>query len=152
MYAIRSYYEEAQLPGAEAEVALQRSNFERSRQLLADKVVSQAEYDAAEAAYRVAQAAAANIRAAIGKKTIRAPFAGRLGVRLVNLGQVLKEGEAIVSLQSLDPIFADFSLPQQQLATLRVGMPVRVTSDALSGATVDGTLTTISPEVDAADV
>jgi len=141
--------EQAQLPGAEAEVALQRANLERIRQLLAEKVVSQAEYDSAEAAYRVALAAAANIRAAIGKKTIRAPFSGRLGVRLANLGQVLKEGEAIVSLQSLDPIYADFSLPQQQLAALRIGMPVRLTSDALPGETVAGTLTTISPEVDA---
>jgi membrane fusion protein (multidrug efflux system) len=140
----------AQLPGAEAGVVLARANLERARNLLAQKFVSQAEYDAAVANTRQAEAAADSIRAAIAKKTIRAPFAGRLGIRLVNLGQILREGDAIVSLQDLDPIFVEFLLPQQQLSLIRPGLPVRVTSDALPGATMTGKITAINPEIDAA--
>ena len=62
-----------------------------------------------------AQAQAENIRATIAKKTIRAPFSGQLGIRQVNLGQMLREGDPIVTLQALDPIYVDFTLPQQQL-------------------------------------
>jgi membrane fusion protein (multidrug efflux system) len=142
--------EQAQLPGAEATVTLAKRNLERARELLAQRVISAAEFDSAEADYKLAVAAADNIRAAIGKKTIRAPFSGRLGIRLVNLGQILKEGDAIVSLQSLDPIYADFTLPQQELARIGAGVAVRVTSDALPGATVEGKVTAINPEVDAA--
>jgi membrane fusion protein (multidrug efflux system) len=140
----------AQLPGTEAGVVLARANLERARNLLAQKFVSQAEYDAAVANTRQAEAAADSIRAAIAKKTIRAPFAGRLGIRLVNLGQILREGDAIVSLQDLDPIFVEFLLPQQQLSLIRPGLPVRVTSDALPGATMTGKITAINPEIDAA--
>ncbi len=142
--------EQAQLPGAEAEVELTRANLERARELLAQKFISRAEYDSAVANHRLAQAAADNIRAAIGKKTIHAPFPGRLGIRLVNLGQILKEGEEIVSLQSLDPIFVNFLLPQQQLGQLRTGLPVRVSTDALAGEVFSGKITAINAEVDAA--
>lgn len=141
--------EEAQLPGAEAAVALTKANLDRAAQLLAQKFISGAEYDAAKAAHRQAQAQAAAIRATIAKKTIRAPFAGRLGVRLVNLGQHLREGDAIVSLQTLDPIFVDFSLPQQQLAQLRPGLPVRVSADVLPQPR-GGTITALNPELDPA--
>jgi membrane fusion protein (multidrug efflux system) len=90
------------------------------------------------------------IRAAIAKKTIRAPFAGRLGIRLINLGQILNEGEAIVSLQSLDPIFINFSLPQQQLVQAQPGLTVQVTTDALPDQTIEGKITAINPAVDTA--
>jgi len=142
--------EQAQLPGAEATVTLTKANLERARELLAQKVISQAEFDSAEANFRVAVAAAESIRATIGKKTIRAPFAGRLGIRLVNLGQILKEGDPVVSLQTLDPIYVDFLLPQQQLGEIRTGLPVRVTTDALPDQRIEGSVTTINPEVDAA--
>ena len=142
--------EEAQLPGAEAAVVLARSNLERSRQLLAKKVIPVAEHDAAVAEYRQAVAQADNIRAAINKKKLRAPFAGRLGIRLVNLGQYLKEGDGIVSLQSLDPIYVNFLLPQQSLVHLRPGLPVRITTDSLPGETIEGRITTVNPEVDPA--
>jgi membrane fusion protein (multidrug efflux system) len=80
------------------------------------------------------QANADAIRATIEKKTIRAPFAGRLGIRLVNLGeQSLDAANRIVSLQSLTPVYADFSLPQQELSQLKTGLPVQVTSDAYPG-------------------
>jgi membrane fusion protein (multidrug efflux system) len=140
--------ERAQLPGAEAEVELTRANLERARELLAQKFISRAEYDGAVANHKLAMAAAESVRAAIGKKAIRAPFAGRLGIRLVNLGQILKEGDEIVSLQSLDPIFVNFLLPQQQLRQVGTGLPVRVTTDALPGETIGGRITAINPEVD----
>lgn len=142
--------EEAQLPGAEATVTLTKANMQRARELLSQKIISPAEFDSAEANYRVAVAAVESIRAAIGKKTLRAPFSGQLGIRQVNLGQILKEGDPVVSLQTLDPIFVDFLLPQQQLAEARTGLPVRLTADALPGQQIDGIVTTINPEIDAA--
>jgi len=142
--------EQALLPGAEAAVALAETNLARARELLADEAVSQAEYDTALAGHSQALAQVENLRATIAKKTVRAPFAGRLGIRQVNLGQILSEGDEIVSLQALNPIFVDFLLPQQQLADLQKGLPVRLTSDAVPGRTIEGRITTISPEIDAA--
>jgi membrane fusion protein, multidrug efflux system len=142
--------ERAQLPGLEARVTLARSNLDRAGNLLAEKIISQAEYDSAVADYQQATAEADNIRSAIGKKTIRAPFTGRLGIRLINLGQMLREGDAIVSLQTLDPVYVNFLLPQQQLLLIRTDLAVRVTTDALPGRAVEGRITTINPEVDAA--
>ncbi len=142
--------EKARLPGAEAAVDLAENNLERSRELLAGRIISQAEHDAAVATYRQALAEAENIRTIIEKKTIRAPFSGSLGIRQVNLGQILDEGQAIVSLQSLDPIFVNFLLPQQDLARIQAGLPVQVTSDALGEKTIQGKITAINPEVDAA--
>ncbi|UTG92103.1 efflux RND transporter periplasmic adaptor subunit [Geobacter sulfurreducens] len=141
--------EEAQLPGALAEAKLARANLRRSDQLLAEGIIAQADHDSAVATANQAQAQVDNIRATIAKKSIRAPFSGRLGIRQVNLGQILREGDPIVTLQSMDPIFVDFTLPQQQLSQLRKGLAVRVTTDALPGETVEGRVTAINPEVDA---
>jgi membrane fusion protein (multidrug efflux system) len=140
--------EEAQLPGAVAQADLARSVLARDAEMLAEEIISQAKYDASVAQLKEAVAQADEVRAAIGKKTIRAPFGGRLGIRQVNLGQILKEGDPIVTLQSLAPIFADFTLPQQELARLRTGLPVNVTCDCLPGQSVDGHLTAINPLVD----
>ncbi len=142
--------ENAQLRSAEATVALTKLSLERARKLLSQKTSSQAEFDNADAQYKQAVAQADNIRAIIAKKTIRAPFSGVLGIRLVNLGQILSAGDAIVSLQSLDPIFVNFSLPQQQLSRIRTGLTVRVKTDALPGQSVEGTITAINPEVETA--
>ena len=142
--------EEAQLRAAEAAVELAKRNLERLKKLLDRRTIAQSQYDDAEAKYKEGVASADAIRAAIAKKTIRAPFAGRLGIRLVNLGQILNEGEPIVSLQSINPIFVNFSLPQQQLARVQPGLTVRVTSDALPGQVIEGKITAINPEVDAA--
>jgi membrane fusion protein (multidrug efflux system) len=142
--------EEAQLRSAEAAAALAKLNVERLGKLLAERTIAQSQYDNAEAGYKQAVAQADNIRASIAKKTIRAPFDGRLGIRLVNLGQVLNEGEAIVSLQSLDPIFVNFALPQQQLSSINAGLAIRVTTDALPGEIIQGKITAINPQVDAA--
>jgi membrane fusion protein (multidrug efflux system) len=142
--------ETAQLRASEAAVALAKITLKRTRKLLTEKTVSQSQYDNAEAQYKQTAAQVDNIRATIAKKTIRAPFAGRLGIRLINLGQTLNEGDAIVSLQSFNPIFVNFSLPQQQLAQIRPGLIVRMTTDALPGRTIEGKITAINPAVDAA--
>jgi membrane fusion protein, multidrug efflux system len=141
--------EAAQLRSAEAAVALKRLEIERSRALLAKRAISKAQYDSAEAQFKQAVAEADIIRAVIGKKTVRAPFDGRLGIRLINLGQILKEGAPIVSLQKIDPIFVNFSLPQQQLSQIRPDLTVRITTDALPGRAVEGKITAINPEIDA---
>jgi membrane fusion protein (multidrug efflux system) len=143
--------ETAQLRSAEAAVDLARITLERSKKMLATKVVAESNYDNAEASLKQAQAQADGIRAAIAKKTIRAPFSGRLGIRLVNIGQIIKEGEPIVSLQNLDSIYVNFLVPQQQLPLIRLGYAVRLSSDGLPpGRMLEGTVTAINPNVDAA--
>ena len=141
--------EKAQLRSAESASELARIEFARTRKLLADKVISQSDFDSAQAQLTQALAQSDNIRAVIAKKTIRAPFAGQLGIRQINLGQVIKEGQAIVSLQSMHPLFVNFLLPQQQLAQIHTGLTVRVSMDALQGKVVTCPITAISPEVDA---
>ena len=142
--------EEAQLRAAEATVELARRNLERLKKLLERRTIAQSQYDSAEAQFKEGVARADTIRATIAKKNIRAPFTGRLGIRLVNLGQILNEGDPIVSLQSINPIFVNFSLPQQQLAEVKTGLTVRLTSDALPGQVIEGKITAINPEVDPA--
>jgi membrane fusion protein (multidrug efflux system) len=142
--------ERAQLRSSEATAELAKINLDRMSKLLANNTISQSEYDNAAAQYKQAVAQVDNIRAVIAKKTIRAPFAGRLGIRLVNLGQILNGGDPIVSLQSIDPIYANFLLPQQQLADIRPGYSVRITTNALAEQTITGTISAINPEVDAA--
>ena len=141
--------EEAQLPGAVAQVTVTKSILDRDAKMLEKKIISQAEFDTAVANYQQAMAQADNIRTTIAKKTIRAPFSGRLGIRQVNLGQILREGDPIVTLQSLDPIYVNFSLPQQELSRLHQGLPVKVTCDALPDVAVGGRITAMNPLVDA---
>jgi membrane fusion protein (multidrug efflux system) len=141
--------EESQLAAMEAQVGLARSNLARVRTLRTDGNVAQADLDAAEAAVKQYEANANTIRATIEKKTIRAPFAGRLGIRQINLGQYMDTGKPIVSLQSLAPVYADFSLPQQELAKLKTGLRVRLVSDTYPGQRFEGVLTAINPDLDA---
>src|SRR5688500_11516679 len=140
--------EEAQLRAAEATAALAKANLARSRDLRQSNTNSLAELDAADAQAKQAQAQTENIRTVIAKKTIRAPFTGRLGLRLVNVGQILKDGEAITTLQTMDPIYVNFSLPQQRLPLIAAGNVVRITTDAAPGQTLEGKITAISPEID----
>jgi len=142
-------WEEAQLRAAEAQVDLARLTAERVRKLAADKTLSQAELDTAEATLKENQAKADTISASIAKKIIRAPFSGQAGIRMVNLGEFLEAGKPIVSLQSLTPIYADFSLPQQELAQLKPGLAVQVTTDTFPDKFFSGILTAINPELDA---
>jgi membrane fusion protein (multidrug efflux system) len=142
--------EEAQLRALEAQTDLARINAERARKLRAENTVSQSELDTAEATLKQAQANADNVRATIAKKTIRAPFAGRLGIRQVNLGEYVEAGKTtIVSLQALDTVYAEFSLPQQELARLKPGQPVHLTADTYPGKQFEGTLTSLNPDLDA---
>lgn len=140
--------EQAQLRAAEATAALAKANLDRARDLRQANTNSPAELDAADATAKQAAAQVENIRALIAKKTVVAPFAGRLGLREVNIGQILREGDPITSLQTLDPIYANFSMPQQRISQLAVGTPVQVTSDAAPAQKFEGKINAISPEVD----
>jgi membrane fusion protein (multidrug efflux system) len=140
--------EEAQLKSAEARLQLSRSNLDRQQGLLQKRVSSQSDYDAAEAEFKEAEASVAEIKATIERKLIRAPFAGALGIRQVNLGQYLKSGDPVAPLQSLDPIYVNFSLPQQKLKDIAVGREVRVRADGLPDETFTGKVTSINSVVD----
>jgi membrane fusion protein (multidrug efflux system) len=140
--------EQAQLRAAEATAALAKANLDRSNDLMQKSTISKAEFDASDAQYKQAMAQADGIRAVIAKKNIRAPFAGRLGLRLINLGQILRDGDAITTLQTLDPVYVNFSVPQQRLSVLAAGRPVRITTDAAPGETFEGKINAISPEID----
>ena len=141
--------EEAQLRSLDAQTELAQTNLARVKILRAEKTVSQAELDQAEASMKQTQANADAVRAAIAKKAIRAPFAGTLGIRQINVGQYLEAGKFIVSLQSLAPVYGDFSLPQQELARLKTGLAVSATSDTYPDKQFIGTLTAINPDLDA---
>jgi len=142
--------EQAQLTAAEAQRDLARLNFERMRGLLNERVISQSEFDRATAEQRQGDARVGEIRAAIARKTIRAPFSGVLGIRRVNLGQYLSGGDALVTLQSLNPIYVNFGVPQQSSSQMRVGRTVRITSDSLPGVEFSGRVTAIDSIVDQA--
>jgi membrane fusion protein (multidrug efflux system) len=117
--------------------------------LRAENTVSQSELDQVETALQQKQAEADALRATIAKKTIRAPFGGRVGIRQVNEGEYVEAGKLIVSLQLLMPVYGDFALPQQELARVRPGLPVRALTDAYPGQQFEGTLTAIDPDVNA---
>lgn len=142
--------EQAQLAAAESARELAKLNFERMRGLLDERVVSRAEFDRANADYAQSDAHVGEIKAAIDRKTIRAPFSGLLGIRQVNLGQYLSAGTPLVTLQSLNPIYVNFGVPQQAMTDVRPGRAVRVTEkDSTEGADFSGRVTAIDSVVDA---
>ena len=128
--------ERAQLAAAEAQRDLAHLNFERMDGLLSQRVISKAEFERATAEQRQSDARVGEIRAAIDRKTIRAPFSGVLGIRRVNLGQYLSAGDALVTLDALNPIYVNFGVPQQAVGQMRVGRGVRVTAG--DGTGIDG--------------
>jgi len=142
--------EETQLDSAVADATLAKLNLARTRKLRQGEANAQADLDAAEARATQAEAAVANLKAVIAKKTVRAPFDGRIAIRQVELGQIVSPGTAIASLQAVSPIHADFWLPQQALADLRSGQRARMRTDTFGDAAWDGVITTINPEVDPA--
>jgi len=142
--------EEAQLRSLEAQAQWAKVSLDRQSTLRTNQLVSQSDYDSADAAWKQAVANADAARATIEKKTLHAPFAGRLGIRQINLGQYLDAGKPVVSLQSLTPVYADFSLPQQDLGQIKTGMRVRVNVDTYAGREFDGTLLAINPDLDPA--
>ena len=140
--------EEALLRSAEAEAQLAKTDLERSRDLAMKKVVSSAELDSAQSKFRRLTAVVDQVRSSIAKKTLIAPFDGQLGIRQVNVGQMINAGQQVVPLTSLDPVFADFALPQQYFGQLTQGLEVHVTTDAIPGRVFDGKLTAINSMVD----
>jgi membrane fusion protein (multidrug efflux system) len=139
--------EKAQLRSVQASAALAKNNLSRINELYRKKVASKAEFDNAQSAYRSAIANADNIRATIEKKSIRAPFDGSLGIRLVNLGQTINTGESVVSLQATNQMFVNFFLPQQLLSKVKPGLTVNVTSDAVPGEVFSGKINAIDPSI-----
>jgi membrane fusion protein (multidrug efflux system) len=140
--------ERAQIASLEAQRDLAKVNYGRMNQLVKDGVISRMDYDQATAQQKQTEANVAEIRAMIQRKTIRAPFTGTLGLRKVNLGQYLSAGSAVVPLQSLNPIYVDFGLPQQALTTVKVGRDLRVTSEDLPGKSFTGRVTALDSVVD----
>lgn len=140
--------EQANLRSAIAEADLARTVYERTKRLRENSTVPQSEMDAAESHLRKMSAMADQLRATIEKKQLRAPFAGRLGIREVNLGQFVNNGSKIVSLQALNPIFVDFLLPQQLVAGVAPGLALKVVTDVYPGRVFQGQLTAFNPEID----
>lgn len=142
--------EQAQLRAAQARLELTRVHRQRVEGLREKGVTSQAEYDLAVAEHAEAEARVGEIQATIARKTIRAPFAGVLGIRQVNVGQYLNGGDPVVPLQALDPVYVDFSLPQQQLSRLPVGGTVEVDLEGAPEPQIRGQITAIDSVVDSA--
>jgi membrane fusion protein (multidrug efflux system) len=142
--------EQAQLAAAEAERDLARLNFARMEGLVADGAIARAEYDRASAEQKQTEARVGEIRATIARKTIRAPFAGILGIRQVNLGQYLSPGNPVAALQSLHPIYVNFSVPQQETPNMRLGRTVRVTVGDAAGGEFVGRITAVDSIVNEA--
>ena len=140
--------EETLLRSAAAEAQLARTDLERSRDLAMKKVVSSAELDSAQSKFTRLNAVVDQMRSNIAKKSVIAPFDGQLGIRQVNVGQMINAGQQVVPLTSLDPVFADFALPQQYLGQLTPGLEVHVTTDAIPGRVFNGKLTAINSMVD----
>lgn len=140
--------EEAQLRTAKAKLDLARQNLDRSRDLRAKNVIAEYAWEEARTQFQSAEASVDETQAMIDRKTIRAPFAGDLGIRQVNTGQYLKSGDPIVQLESLDPIYVNFSLPQQNLAKLAVGQKLMVMADGIPEKAFPGTITAINSAVD----
>ena len=138
--------EQAQLREAEALAASARSYYDRVKSA-ADSVAA-TELDTAEAQTKQAAARVDNIKAIISKKTVYAPFSGKLGIRRISVGQYLPKGSPVVSLQSLDPVYVEFSLPQQRLGDVSDAMAVSIGSDSYPAERFEGTITAVNPDVD----
>jgi membrane fusion protein (multidrug efflux system) len=140
--------EQAQLAALEAERDLARLNFERMKGLVDEGAISRADFDRAAAEQKSTEARVGEIRAAIARKTIRAPFSGILGIRQINLGQYLAGGDPVVPLQSLHPIYVNFGVPQQDAGEMRIGRTVRITTEDLAGVQFAGRITALDSVVD----
>jgi membrane fusion protein (multidrug efflux system) len=147
---LRPNDDDAKLEQLKAVADLDQITYERDLRQLKAQGVSQATVDTDAGNLKNARAQVAAQQALMAEKFVRAPFAGRLGIRLVDLGQYLAAGTTIVTLQALDPIFADFYLPQQSLGVIKVGQPVTLQADTYPGRTFRGTIMAINPKVDTA--
>jgi membrane fusion protein (multidrug efflux system) len=141
--------EEALLRSAEAEAQLAKTDLERSRDLAIKKVVSSAELDSAQSKFTRLNAVVDQMRSSIGKKSLIAPFDGQLGIRQVNVGQMINAGQQVVQLTALDSVYVDFALPQQNVSQLAPGLEIQVRTDAVPGHEFKGKITAINSMVDA---
>jgi membrane fusion protein (multidrug efflux system) len=139
--------EQAQLAATEAQRDLARINYGRTQQLVNQGVIAKTEFDNVTAQQKVTEGQVGEIRATIARKTIRAPFSGVLGIRQVNLGQYLAAGQAIVSLQSLNPIYVNFGVPQQTTGQVGIGRTLRITSNDFPGLQFTGRVTALDSVV-----
>jgi len=135
--------ERAQLASLEAQRDLAKINYDRAQELVKAGVISRSDYDSATAQQKTTEAQVGDTRAAIARKTIHAPFTGLLGIRQVSLGQYLAAGQAIVSLQSLSPIYVNFGVPQQDTPKVIAGHVVRITDSDLPGMEFTGRVTAL---------
>jgi membrane fusion protein (multidrug efflux system) len=142
--------ERAQLTAVQAQLDLARLNFARMKDLLNERVISQSEFDRAMTDQKQSDAQVEEINTTISRKTIRAPFSGVLGIRQVSRGQFLAAGDAVVLLQSINPVYVNFGVPQQEAGQARVGKPVRITIGDLGGIEMQGRITAVDAIVDQA--
>jgi len=142
--------EAAQLHSAQARRELARISLQRQSDLFAKKAVAQSDFDSAQSEFRQADAAVEEAQAMIDRKTITAPFDGLAGIRQVDLGQYLNVGNPIAPLQSLDPIYVEFSIPQQDFNQVTLGKKVRVRADGVDGQEFEGVITALDSKVDEA--
>jgi len=140
--------ERAQLAAMEAQRDLAKINYDRMQQLVNEGVISRMEYDKSTAEQRQTEANVGEIKATIQRKTIRAPFSGILGIRQVNLGQYMSAGTPIVSLQALNPIYANFNVPQQVMSQMRPGQTIKISTDGSSAHEYTGRVNALDSTVD----
>ena len=144
-----SSVERSQVAAIQARRELATINEGRTRALVASGSIAQAQLDGDVSSVKVSRADLGALKAQIDRKVVRAPFAGRLGIRQVNLGQYLQPGATLVTLESLDSVFVDFTLPQQILPAVKIGMPVHVEIEGAKDLGADGAIAAIDPSVDA---
>jgi membrane fusion protein, multidrug efflux system len=145
---LRSADDLAHLESLKANAALAETTYNRDKAQFEAEAISQAVLDTDAANLRSAKAQVAEQQALVEKKFVRAPFAGQIGIRAVDLGQYLAAGTKIVTLQQLDPVFVDFSLPQQSLSQLHAGQKVSVLTDAFPDKSFEGEITALDPQID----
>lgn len=140
--------EEAELASARARAELGRINLRRAESLRAGRAAPEQSVNDATAAGKEANADVSRIQAVIAKKTVVAPFSGRTGIRMVNLGQYLAEGDSIVPLHSFDPIYVSFSVPQRFVSLLKIGENISIGIDTFPGENFNGIISAIDPQID----
>lgn len=141
---IDSSEEMADLASAEAALRLAKINRDRAEELIKKRIIARSEFDTAKAEYDQASARVEELKALIDKKMVRAPFSGTAGIRLVNVGEAVRQGDRLIPVHASDPIFVDFSVPQTKMSKLKVGQPIRVSTDGLD-VPAQGVITAINP-------
>jgi membrane fusion protein (multidrug efflux system) len=150
LLTLRPNNDPAVLAQLQATAALDQSNYERDQKQFTADAVSQAQVDSDRATYLAAQAQVQAQQASMAEKVVKAPFAGTIGIRQVDIGQYLAAGTEIVTLQQLNPLFVDFYLPQQALSKIKVGQKVTVSVDAFPGQNFAGSISAINSAIDTA--